>query len=117
MLRFTQEVKDNWLKALRGRRFKKAMGTLHTSEDKPRYCCLGVLQALYPEDLPESDNGEMLLSSSSIGNKERSRVSGLGPVVQAALAARNDGDGDHKIHSFGAIAKYIENNVPVMPDK
>lgn len=39
-----KKIKDRWLKALRSRKYKQAVGKL---KDGDSYCCLGVLSCLY----------------------------------------------------------------------
>lgn len=41
-LKFTQEVKDNWLEALKSGKFKQGFVTLHNAINDT-YCCIGVL--------------------------------------------------------------------------
>lgn len=41
-LKFTQEVKDNWLEALKSGKFKQGFLTLYDANEDA-YCCIGVL--------------------------------------------------------------------------
>lgn len=59
--KFTQEIKDNWLKALKSGKYKQGFGQLYHKPDNS-FCCIGVLGDIM-EDL---DNEH---SSSSIDTK------------------------------------------------
>jgi len=41
-MKFTQEIKDKWLEALKSGKYIQGTGRLR-SEDKTKHCCLGVL--------------------------------------------------------------------------
>ena len=52
-LKFTKEIKDKWLRALRSGRYKRATGQLFISKisngnKTHRYCCIGVLGKIHP---------------------------------------------------------------------
>lgn len=51
MKKFTQEIKDKWLEALKSGNYKQGYGKLETRVDnQTRHCCIGVLQEVHPED-------------------------------------------------------------------
>lgn len=54
MNKFTQEVKDDWLKALKSGKYIQARGNLYNSVQEPEYnkkghCCIGVLGVIHPK--------------------------------------------------------------------
>lgn len=98
--RFTQALKDKWLKALRSGRYKQGTGWLHDSPSNT-YCCLGVLCAVagfksvsydYITGLEPNDD-----SLYQILSERRQRI----------LARQNDNG-----KTFKQIAAYIKKNVP-----
>lgn len=46
-MKFTKEIKDNWLKALRSGEFKQGFFALHNKASNT-YCCIGVLAEITP---------------------------------------------------------------------
>jgi hypothetical protein len=55
MKKFTQEVKDAWLNALKSSHFKQGFSRLVTKGETVRHCCIGVLGEIDP-DLNNSSN-------------------------------------------------------------
>ena len=50
MNKFTQEIKDKWLEALKSGDYKQGYGALVSNDDKEtRHCCIGVLGEVHPE--------------------------------------------------------------------
>ena len=50
MRKFTQEVKDNWLNALKSGNYKQGYGSLEGKiNNEVRHCCIGVLGDIHPE--------------------------------------------------------------------
>ena len=47
-LRFTQKIKDNWLKALKSGDYNKNQAGL-INKDRTRHCCLAVLSEIHQE--------------------------------------------------------------------
>ena len=90
----TKKLKLEWIKALRGRKFKQGSGVLIWYNE---YCCLGVLKEI--GDI-ESDSNDFLVAK---GDGTRSCIKGLTMRVQERLAAMND-----KPKSFKIIADWIE---------
>lgn len=60
-MKFTQEIKDNWIKALESGNYKQGYGELESTqpESDKRYCCIGVLgvvtEGLTNHSIPESN--------------------------------------------------------------
>ena len=49
-MKFTQEIKDKWLEALKSGEYKQGFKTLRTERgEEIRYCCLGVLGEIHPD--------------------------------------------------------------------
>src|SRR5262245_59675872 len=98
-----QELKEKWLKALRGRKFKQAHRQLKT---KHGHCCLGVLREVAEPGCTRTDGGGLLRDSDA-------RAWGVEGDTMYKLAAMNDGTKDFEgnQHSFKQIADYIEKNL------
>lgn len=92
-----REIREAWVEALRSGDFRQGKSKLSCDG---AYCCLGVLQTLYPEQLPTSPVGELL------DTLPAKSFAGIGAIEQQNLANMND-DGA----SFSAIADYIETNL------
>ncbi len=97
MKTLTKKLKQKWIDALKGGEYQQGVGMLH--DGSGGYCCLGVLQAIDNEIIPES-----IYLLSGIGC--RSCVRSLPMKVQNMLASMND-DG----HSFNQIADWIDKNI------
>ncbi len=128
MIRFTAEVRDNWVNALLSGNYEQGEGQLtifpyivdeygrHVWDDTTdgyivdsnkatKYCCLGVLRKLHPELEDEVSPEEGILYGLS-----ESFVEGLSSAQQDTLASMNDGNertGVRK-HTFPEIAEYIK---------
>jgi len=97
-MRFTQEVKDQWVTALRSGDYKQGMRRLY-SPSTNRYCCLGVLGEL---------NGLLDGYGKPVDGKEGTLSYKFLPErIQKDLINLNDLSG----RSFCEIANYIEANV------
>lgn len=48
MLKFTEKVKKQWIKALKSGKYKQGFITLHNQKDDT-FCCLGVLGDIHPK--------------------------------------------------------------------
>jgi len=105
-LTFTQEVKDRWTAALRSGEYKQCHQMLSdkTNAGLPRYCCLGVLQAL--NDLTVIGFGT-LAAKEPDDYARTTIVEGLSLEDQSLLAMMNDDE--HK--SFTQISDHIDGNI------
>lgn len=65
-LKFTKEIKEKWLNALKSGEYKQVRGQLRTNFG---HCCLGVLAEIHP-DLQISKNGENCLINNGEKNDE-----------------------------------------------
>lgn len=95
------ELKSQWVAALRSGKYKQTQGTL---KDSTGFCCLGVLREIAGHDaLPEADD-EFLL------DKESALSIGIEYGMQKTLSHMNDGFEPKEIkkHTFAEIADYIE---------
>lgn len=126
------KIKEKWLKALRGRKYKQATGQLkgvangqsgYYDESKAGHCCLGVLlDVVEPDGWSDRKSfdgrvlGQLHKRSSVARGKPQSgqyispsfaKKLGIPAGVQKKLAQMND-RGD----SFTAIADYIEREIP-----
>ena len=112
-----QEVKKEWVKALRSGEFKQSEGQLKVPElEYDRYCCLGVLCEIHrrrfggewkgQSDIPSYLEADMELPREVI---EWAELSSSNPEIKSegiTLAALNDGDA-----TFSDIARYIEDEL------
>lgn len=124
-IKFTQELKDKWLTALRSGEYSQTTGTLR---DENGMCCLGVLCDIIdptgwcgnPEDVAY-DNQKHSLGHIVYGEhffdeimaKPKDLYSLL-PVNYVELVNRNDGHAYYEPHNFSEMADWIEDNVPVV---
>ncbi len=89
-MKFTQEIKDKWVAALRSGEYRQ--GTFQLKSQKGYYCCLGVLNHVINYGQPEH-HGQLN------GLLDRS--------TQNRLIFLND----QTVKSFDEIASYIECNI------
>lgn len=114
--RMKKKVKEQWIKALRGGKYKKGMGALRTTQRK--FCCLGVLCDLYSKEKKVEWGKDIVVGwefmdqSVILPNEVRiwaglCSVSGIirENVGTTSLAELND----DKDKSFKQIADVIEN--------
>ena len=104
--RFTKDIKDRWIKALRSGRYPKTVGVLIEREHKKntinRHCCLGVLERIL--SYPSQSQTKLLYNG-------RYPI-GLSRNFQNTLISLND----EKQKSFKEIADYIEKNIKPVKD-
>jgi hypothetical protein len=106
-----QEIKKQWIEALRSREYKQTTGRLrHTEEDGTHsYCCLGVLCDLHSKAMHEKWVGnEYCGAQTFLPNEVNQWVDPLlKPLDYRAgidfLVGQNDGGA-----SFSTIAKFLE---------
>lgn len=121
-IKFTQELKDAWLTALRSGKYEQTKETLR---DNNGFCCLGVLcDILDPGGWNELgvDEKEKHKYAPNVYGKEFCQeyeedanrwndVQDLLPIAYFKLSSRNDGDDEYEPHNFSEMADYIEENV------
>ena len=102
-LKLTEEIKKEWIKALRSGKYKQGRGQLKkqagTKGETFVYCCLGVLEAI---------TNLVYDGSYLLAHNRRSCVIGLPRTVQGKLAMYNDESGKDA-RDFAWIANFIEN--------
>lgn len=135
-IKFTQELKDKWLKALRSGEYSQTSCTL---KDSDGFCCLGVLcDVIDPngwisheeyQELDSDQSGDWSLHSHGkyIYGREFCKLynhktktseyiyeefEDLLPVDYSEFANRNDGEDGFPEHDFDMMADWIEKNVP-----
>ena len=97
-----QQLKDEWLKALRSGDYTQGTGALRNGN---KFCCLGVLCDVYPEGEWKDDT--YLLDGDeycSMLPEDIKQAAMLKDVVSHRLMHMNDREG----HTFSMIAKHIE---------
>ena len=101
-----QDVKQQWIEALRGGEYKQGRGVLRSKEDE--YCCLGVLCDLM--GVRWQDRGGSCLMADgytmSLPNYARMK-SGVNDKDEGVLQRLND----RERKTFPEIANYIEENL------
>lgn len=98
-MKFTKELKDKWIAALRSGEFEQNRGSLYW---KGKYCCLGVLAKV-------SGLNEMTWESEGcIPSTYVLLDEAIGGHWVSQLAGMNDNLGA----SFSEIADYVDINVP-----
>lgn len=102
----TKKLKADWLRRLRGGRYKQTVGRLYRSTEAaageripPGYCCLGVLAMAAGKKRAQMGLGGVL-SSVGLGNL-------ISEAQESELATRNDTFG----WTFPEIADWIEANI------
>lgn len=102
-LKFTKELKENWLNALKSGDYKQVPQQLKTNFG---HCCLGVLAEIHP-DLQISESGQNCL----INNVEVSYAPFkvlLSQKVFYTLYIENDNSYDRGIEDFSTVIPLIE---------
>ena len=101
-----QQMKTEWLEALRSGEYKQVRGTLKglTEDEEVGYCCLGVFASVVlgeepPLCVPDEDGEYLDEGPQSTYNK----IEGICPEVQETGIEMNDGG-----KSFSVIADMIE---------
>lgn len=112
-LKFTKEIKEKWLNALKSGEYKQVQGKLRTNFG---HCCLGVLAEIHP-DLQISEDGENCLINSGEKNDENCLITeevGYRPfsilltgAVYTRLYHKND-DINLQKGDFSAVIPLIE---------
>lgn len=130
------EIKQRWLEALRSGRYAQGEGALkqqHDGEEKPQYCCLGVLCDLHristkrvgwTDGGAESDDNFSYFEEDCFVPEQVARWAGLSAEAELAddgdvnvnyrgeatqLSKLNDGvPGEHNRLTFNQIANVIE---------
>ena len=100
------ELKNKWIKALRGGGYQQATGVLRNDNG---YCCLGVLCDVTAPDAwtEEGGEGRHHYGAENELSIEGLRVFGLSIDIERKLVAMND---DEK-RSFSEIADYIDEHL------
>lgn len=108
--KFTQELKQKWLDALRSGKYKQGRKALHSDkyEDGDRYCCLGVLCKV--ADIPLKDSQQIqaytiLASLLDTGQTKTDKLINMNDGDEYTLPPRAPS-------SFAEIADWIEDNMP-----
>lgn len=121
-IKFTQELKDKWLTALRSGEYSQ---TSYSLRDENGFCCLGVLcDIIDPEgwcgnlEDVEDDSKKHRLGHIVYGEHFFDKfmtipddLYSLLPISYVEFANRNDGDDEYEPHNFSEMADYIEDNV------
>jgi hypothetical protein len=132
------EIKQRWLKALRDGDYEQGEGALrqqHAEDEKPQYCCLGVLCDLHRQSTKrtgwseggsESDDNFSYFEEDCFLPEAVTSWAGISGDVLAAdgdinvnyrgnatkLSILNDGSpGEHRRLTFKEIANVIENQL------
>lgn len=126
--RMDPDLKQRWLKALRGGGYRQAQGRLRTKRygDRPHYCCLGVLANVAGESWCDADEiGQHQLIDSTedemdLGPELRKKY-GLSEAAMNHLVAMNDGGcvegknrrviAEYDATGFKGISDWIEKNL------
>lgn len=105
-----EDVKREWIAALRSGEYKQARNTLCTADGA--MCCLGVLIDISQDGYWELCGDVYLYDgfTSAPSYAIRHEV-GLGDNAMYQLTARNDGVGGQRQQSFRQIANFIEANL------
>ena len=96
MVKFNSKLKDKWVRALRGKKYKQGKRYL---KHKGKYCCLGVLCDVAGVDIKETDN-------ELIQDRNTYSLFLLPEGTQNELAEQND-DG----RKFKDIAGFINKHI------
>lgn len=108
-----ERIKKLWVAALRSGKYKKGKRMLHPTKD--RFCCLGVLTALYCDEKVKLDKTRSRLLDKNVVLPETvQKWAGLKVsdpfVVDRTLSRHNDGGytGNLRGQSFKTISNLIE---------
>lgn len=102
-----KKLKADWIKALRGGRYKQGYGRLRVTpggSTKPAYCCLGVLCKVVGAKIFDDGRAAEYQGERNIGAGYLPQTINVPVRVQRTLVDMNDG----RHESFAAIADYIE---------
>lgn len=99
-----QEIKKQWVEALRSGKYQQGRETLRTKDNK--FCCLGVLCDLVAPDAWQTDGDSEYMMGGIYGYLPNAvaHVSGLSSPTYIQLIELNDEKG----YSFEMIANWIE---------
>jgi hypothetical protein len=105
------QLKAKWIEALRSGEYQQANGELRdTSEDTPKYCCLGVLcnvmGASWGQGLPLLDGLMLQSEDEELLSPEALDMAGFNQRIEGTLASMNDSG-----TPFPEIADYIEKHL------
>lgn len=87
-MKFTQEIKDNWIKNLKSGKYQQGFSTLKTVDNK--YCCIGVL-ADCTEGLEIEFSNDI-----DITNPYKFLRDNAGDYITTKLWKTNDNDSEEK---------------------
>lgn len=111
-MKFTQEIKDNWLKALKSGEYIQGTACLQYLDPKDgihKHCCIGVLGDIHPD----------LINDAMIGidkNPYEFLKNSIGPEITSELWKTNDGKYDENMSDYLNVIPLIE-SLPVEEDE
>lgn len=114
-MKFTQEIKEKWLTALRSGEYKQTTQTLYDPKNDS-YCCMGVLGVICGMDknelaqkdmfyVPNYRKDDRTIDSDLIPDIMKYRTMGAG-IPTKPVTLNDEGS------PFSEIADYIEQNIP-----
>ena len=101
-MKFTKEIKENWLKALKSGDYTQGTGCL-LSDGK--HCCIGVLCDILP-NMSIHENGEWIDGDSDVGYE--SLVPMINGQIMGNLATKNDTTIDFAKRDYSNVIPMIE---------
>jgi len=102
-LKFTKELKENWLNALKSGIFKQEPGQLKTSHG---HCCLGVLAEIHPNLSIDSDGKSCVFYGKVEGYEPFEKI--LTRKTVNKLYQENDNSYRDGVEDFSKVIPLIE---------
>ena len=103
--KFTKELKDSWLTALKSGKYVQGTGQLR-NDYLNRYCCLGVLCEIHP-DL-EIDEEGIQIKNTNLNICYEPITSMLGSEMLATIYSKNDSTYNHDKPDYSNVIPLIE---------
>jgi ASC-1-like (ASCH) protein len=102
-LKFTKELKENWLNALKSGKYKQVNGQL---KDYEGHCCLGVLAEIHPDLSIESEGKRCVFNGKVEGYEPFEKI--LTTEIVDKLYIENDSSYREGVEDFSTVIPLIE---------
>jgi hypothetical protein len=106
--KFTKELKEAWLEALRSGKYTQYGGTLMNLDNPNEMCCLGVLSTLLPNVSISDDGGSCLLNGEYDSYRPFDKMGLHRGDKKYNLAHNNDKSYSKGVRDFSVVIPIIE---------
>lgn len=113
MKKMNQEIKEQWVEALRSGKYKQGQGQLR--DDNNKFCCLGVLCNLHaqahPEIAAQQEDPSSYLGGYEFPPKEVLKWAGLNSEEGEFVDEKGEGQSLAELNDEGRTFRYLANRI------